>query len=189
MVHNGGSRAASAHGLHITMRLPASPHTIGILHGKTFPTHRWRSRILHGEDFPRTLMRGSPDLEFLTKTSGMVSPILPDASSVYLLQKMFVLTMSSHYTPPQYIPAAPTCFRPPTTVNVECKIEKTKNKFLNLVRFLKSRGLGWRIHGSVEDTNLSTNKQHSLSYHCGVTYTLMVPSSILLTILLVSSKR
>ena len=29
----------------------------------------------------------------------------------------------------------------------------------------ESRGLGWRIHGSVEDTKLSTNKQHSLSYH------------------------
>ena len=26
-----------------------------------------------------------------------------------------------------------------------------------------SRGLGWRIHGSVEDTKLSTNKQHSIS--------------------------
>jgi hypothetical protein len=26
-----------------------------------------------------------------------------------------------------------------------------------------SRGLGWRIYGSVEDTKLSTNKQHSLS--------------------------
>ena len=26
-----------------------------------------------------------------------------------------------------------------------------------------SRCLGWRIHGSVEDTKLSTNKQHSLS--------------------------
>ena len=26
-----------------------------------------------------------------------------------------------------------------------------------------SRGLGWRMHGSVEDTKLSTNKQHSLS--------------------------
>ena len=26
-----------------------------------------------------------------------------------------------------------------------------------------SRGLGRRIHGSVEDTKLSTNKQHSLS--------------------------
>ena len=25
-----------------------------------------------------------------------------------------------------------------------------------------SRGRGWRIHGSVEDTKLSTNKQHSL---------------------------
>jgi hypothetical protein len=24
--------------------------------------------------------------------------------------------------------------------------------------------LGWRIHGSVEDTKLSTNKQHSLSW-------------------------
>ena len=27
----------------------------------------------------------------------------------------------------------------------------------------RSRGSGWRIHGSVEDTKLSTNKQHSLS--------------------------
>jgi hypothetical protein len=27
----------------------------------------------------------------------------------------------------------------------------------------RSRGLGWRIHGRVEDTKLSTNKQHSLS--------------------------
>jgi len=27
-----------------------------------------------------------------------------------------------------------------------------------------SRGLGWRIHESVEDTKLSTNKQHSLSH-------------------------
>jgi hypothetical protein len=27
----------------------------------------------------------------------------------------------------------------------------------------RSRGLGWRIHGSVEDTKFSTNKQHSLS--------------------------
>jgi hypothetical protein len=27
----------------------------------------------------------------------------------------------------------------------------------------ESRGLGWRIHGSVEDTKLSTNKQHSHS--------------------------
>jgi hypothetical protein len=26
-----------------------------------------------------------------------------------------------------------------------------------------SRGLGWRIHESVEDTKLSTNKQHTLS--------------------------
>jgi hypothetical protein len=29
----------------------------------------------------------------------------------------------------------------------------------------RSRGLGRRIHGSVEDTKLSTNKQHSLSDH------------------------
>jgi hypothetical protein len=27
----------------------------------------------------------------------------------------------------------------------------------------RSRVLGWRIHGSVEDTKLSTNKQHTLS--------------------------
>jgi hypothetical protein len=27
----------------------------------------------------------------------------------------------------------------------------------------RSRGPGWRIHGSVEDTQLSTNKEHSLS--------------------------
>ena len=27
----------------------------------------------------------------------------------------------------------------------------------------RSRGLGWRIHESVEDTKLSTNKQHTLS--------------------------
>jgi len=30
----------------------------------------------------------------------------------------------------------------------------------------RSRGLGWRIHGSVEDTKLSTNKQHTLFYLC-----------------------
>jgi hypothetical protein len=30
-------------------------------------------------------------------------------------------------------------------------------------RITQSRGLGRRIHGSVEDTKLSTNKQHSLS--------------------------
>ena len=29
---------------------------------------------------------------------------------------------------------------------------------------IMSRGLGWRIHESVEDTKLSTNKQHSLSH-------------------------
>ena len=28
---------------------------------------------------------------------------------------------------------------------------------------MRSRCLGWRIHGSVEDTKLSTNKQHTLS--------------------------
>ncbi len=31
----------------------------------------------------------------------------------------------------------------------------------------RSRGLGWRIHESVEDTKLSTNKQHSLSMTSG----------------------
>ena len=30
----------------------------------------------------------------------------------------------------------------------------------------RRRGPGWRIHGSVEDTKLSTNKQHSLSLAC-----------------------
>jgi len=28
----------------------------------------------------------------------------------------------------------------------------------------RSRGPGWRIHESVEDTKLSTNKQHTLSH-------------------------
>jgi hypothetical protein len=49
MVHNRGSRAAPAHGLRITTRLPASPHTVGAEFHST-----WRN-------FPRTLMRGSPD--------------------------------------------------------------------------------------------------------------------------------
>jgi hypothetical protein len=40
----GGSRAAPAHGLRITPRLSASPHTLGGV----------------GKDFPRTLIRGSP---------------------------------------------------------------------------------------------------------------------------------
>ncbi len=37
----------------------------------------------------------------------------------------------------------------------------------------RRRGPGWRIHGSVEDTKLSTNKQHSLSvcvYYCRTYY-------------------
>jgi len=33
----------------------------------------------------------------------------------------------------------------------------------------RSRGLGWRIHESVEDTKLSTNKQHTLSTNLQVT--------------------
>jgi len=33
----------------------------------------------------------------------------------------------------------------------------------NTVQNIMSRGLGWRIHESVEDTKLSTNKQHTLS--------------------------
>jgi hypothetical protein len=36
-------------------------------------------------------------------------------------------------------------------------------------RQLMSRGLGWRIHESVEDTKLSTNKQHTLSIHASST--------------------
>ncbi len=35
----------------------------------------------------------------------------------------------------------------------------------------KSRGLGWRIHESVEDTKLSTNKQHTLSSSLSVCVT------------------
>jgi hypothetical protein len=42
----------------------------------------------------------------------------------------------------------------------------------------RSRGLGWRIHESVEDTKLSTNKQHSLS--------LSRPSSV--SVVLLASK-
>jgi hypothetical protein len=48
-VHNGGSRAAPA---------ARTPHHHAL---SCFPTHPWRSSILHGEDFPRTLMTGSPD--------------------------------------------------------------------------------------------------------------------------------
>ena len=33
------------------------------------------------------------------------------------------------------------------------------------------RGLGWRMHGSVEDTKLSTNKQHALSALRSLTHT------------------
>jgi len=37
---------------------------------------------------------------------------------------------------------------------------------------------GWRIHGSVEDTKLSTNKQHSLSvFSAFVEHVLFVPSA------------
>jgi hypothetical protein len=53
-VHNGGSRAASAARTPHHHTLSASPPT------------RWGS-ILHGEDFPRTLMRGSP--------AGAVEPV------------------------------------------------------------------------------------------------------------------
>ena len=39
---------------------------------------------------------------------------------------------------------------------------------LLLQYLLQSCGLGWRIHESVEDTKLSTNKQHTLSVRvCG----------------------
>jgi len=36
-----------------------------------------------------------------------------------------------------------------------------KNFFASIDK--EGRGLGWRIHESVEDTKLSTNKQHTLS--------------------------
>jgi hypothetical protein len=46
-VHNGGSRAAPA---------DSASHRAFLL-----PHPQWWSSILHGEDFPRTLLRGSPD--------------------------------------------------------------------------------------------------------------------------------
>jgi hypothetical protein len=50
MVHNGGA------GLGRRPRTDsASPRAI------ILPHPQWWSSILHGEDFPRTLMRGSPD--------------------------------------------------------------------------------------------------------------------------------
>jgi len=44
-------------------RRPRPDSAMSPLHHATvcFPTHTWRSNSLHGEDFPRTLMRGSPD--------------------------------------------------------------------------------------------------------------------------------
>jgi hypothetical protein len=41
----------------------------------------------------------------------------------------------------------------------------------------RSRGLGRRIHGSVEDTKLSTNKQHSVSLSC--TLSIALPGRVL----------
>ena len=41
--------------------------------------------------------------------------------------------------------------------------ERESEKARRRLRARESRGLGRRIHGSVEDTKLSTNKQHSLS--------------------------
>jgi hypothetical protein len=43
---------------------------------------------------------------------------------------------------------------------------RTRTRPRTMARLTRSRGLGWRIHGSVEDTKLSTNKQHSLSAAC-----------------------
>ncbi len=53
-------------------------------------------------------------------------------------------------------------------MNQELKGEKPVNACVHTytkpqTSSTRSRGLGWRIHGSVEDTKLSTNKQHSLS--------------------------
>jgi len=41
----------------------------------------------------------------------------------------------------------------------------------------RSRGLGWRIHESVEDTKLSTNKQHSLSLGSSASPSLALPQA------------
>ena len=49
LIQNGGSRAAPAHGLRITTLRSA-----------------WHSNSLHGEDFLRTLMRGSPLKDIVT---------------------------------------------------------------------------------------------------------------------------
>jgi hypothetical protein len=43
-------------------------------------------------------------------------------------------------------------------------IKHTKNAPKKYKKMQKTRGLGRRIHGSVEDTKLSTNKQHSLTH-------------------------
>ena len=43
----------------------------------------------------------------------------------------------------------------------------------------RSRGLGWRIHESVEDTKLSTNKQHTLLTMGGVRRRLIKPRTVL----------
>jgi hypothetical protein len=40
----------------------------------------------------------------------------------------------------------------------------TDKSWLLLVWVMKWHGPGWRMHGGVEDTKLSTNKQHTLSY-------------------------
>ena len=41
---------------------------------------------------------------------------------------------------------------------------------MNLTQTNISRGFGWRIHCSVEVTELSTNKQHTLSVLVAVTH-------------------
>jgi len=48
---------------------------------------------------------------------------------------------------------------------------------LQLLEDSVKQGLGWRIHESVEDTKLSTNKQHTLS-HLIDAETLVLKSSI-----------
>ena len=51
------------------------------------------------------------------------------------------------------------------TISIKRLRHVTRN---NRVHSVDSRGLGWRIHGSVEDTKLSTNKQHTLLTTSGV---------------------
>ena len=51
-----------------------------------------------------------------------------------------------------------------STIPITPQREQLYNRYFSIEHTrTRPRGLGWRIHGSVEDTKLSTNKQHHLS--------------------------